>query len=128
MNVLTFDVETTHVEKPGGGYTPLPYFGNRLVSIGYKWLVSGVATEASASLEASLVCTNASWTVQVAEGPASRDGTVGQKMVSAVVCPSGMVVGGGCTGSGIVLTESVPTVYEGNSSAWACGGRVLEPG
>ena len=42
MNVLTFDVETTHVEKPGGGYTPLPYFGNRLVSIGYKWLVSGV--------------------------------------------------------------------------------------
>lgn len=42
MNVLTFDVETTHVEKPSGGYTPLPYFGNRLVSIGYKWLVSGV--------------------------------------------------------------------------------------
>jgi DNA polymerase I-like protein with 3'-5' exonuclease and polymerase domains len=42
VNVLTFDVETTHVEKPSGGYTPLPYFGNRLVSIGYKWLVSGV--------------------------------------------------------------------------------------
>ena len=42
MNVLTFDVETTHVEKPSGGYTPLPYFGNRLVSIGYKWLVSNV--------------------------------------------------------------------------------------
>ena len=42
MNVLTFDVETTHVEKSGGGYTPLPYFGNRLVSIGYKWLVSSV--------------------------------------------------------------------------------------
>ena len=42
MNVLTFDVETTHVEKPSGGYTPLPYFGNRLVSIGYKWLISGV--------------------------------------------------------------------------------------
>tara|TARA_R100001126_G_scaffold99104_1_gene74198 strand:- start:508 stop:1089 length:582 start_codon:yes stop_codon:yes gene_type:complete len=42
MNVLTFDVETTHVEKTGGGYTPLPYFGNRLVSIGYKWLVSSV--------------------------------------------------------------------------------------
>ena len=42
MNVLTFDVETTHVEKPSGGYTPLPYFGNRLVSIGYKWLVSSV--------------------------------------------------------------------------------------
>ena len=41
MNVLTFDVETTHVEKPAGA-TPLPYFGNRLVSIGYKWLVSGV--------------------------------------------------------------------------------------
>lgn len=43
MNVLTFDVETTHTEKPGGGYTPLPYFGNRLVSIGYKWLQSRVA-------------------------------------------------------------------------------------
>ena len=42
MNVLTFDVETTHTEKRGGGYSPLPYFGNRLVSIGYKWLVSGV--------------------------------------------------------------------------------------
>ena len=39
---MTFDVETTHVEKSGGGYTPLPYFGNRLVSIGYKWLVSSV--------------------------------------------------------------------------------------
>jgi len=42
MNVLTFDVETTHVAKENGGYTPLPYFGNRLVSIGYKWLVSKV--------------------------------------------------------------------------------------
>ncbi len=42
MNVLTFDVETTHVEKSSGGYTPLPYFGNRLVSIGYKWLTSTV--------------------------------------------------------------------------------------
>jgi len=36
MNILTFDVETTHKEKPSGGYTPLPYFGNHLVSIGYK--------------------------------------------------------------------------------------------
>jgi len=43
MNILTFDVETTHVEKRGGGHTPLPYFGNRLVSIGYKWLQSRVA-------------------------------------------------------------------------------------
>ena len=43
MNVLTFDVETTHTEKRGGGYSPLPYFGNRLVSIGYKWLQSRVA-------------------------------------------------------------------------------------
>ena len=42
MNVLTFDVETTHKEKTGGGHTPLPYFGNHLVSVGYKWLVSGV--------------------------------------------------------------------------------------
>ena len=42
MKVLTFDVETTHVEKKGGGTTPLPYFGNNLVSIGYKWLNSSV--------------------------------------------------------------------------------------
>ena len=42
IKVLTFDVETTHVEKKGGGTTPLPYFGNNLVSIGYKWLNSAV--------------------------------------------------------------------------------------
>ena len=36
MNILTFDVETTHKEKPNGGHTPLPYFGNHLVSIGWK--------------------------------------------------------------------------------------------
>jgi DNA polymerase I-like protein with 3'-5' exonuclease and polymerase domains len=35
MNVLTFDVETTHRPKANGGFTPLPYFGNHLVSIGY---------------------------------------------------------------------------------------------
>ncbi len=38
MRVLTFDVETTHVIKESGSTTPLPYFGNRLVSIGYQWL------------------------------------------------------------------------------------------
>ena len=38
MNVLTLDVETTHKTKESGGTTALPYFGNRLVSIGYKWL------------------------------------------------------------------------------------------
>ena len=38
VNVLTFDVETTHIHKDSGGTTALPYFGNRLVSIGYKWL------------------------------------------------------------------------------------------
>lgn len=42
MNVLTFDVETTHTEKKNGNMTPLPYFGNNLVSIGYKWLGSDV--------------------------------------------------------------------------------------
>ena len=42
MNVLTFDVETTHVEKENGSTTALPYFGNRLVSVGYKWLWSDV--------------------------------------------------------------------------------------
>ena len=40
MNVLTFDVETTHIQKETGGTTALPYFGNRLVSIGYKRLSS----------------------------------------------------------------------------------------
>jgi len=38
MRVLTFDVETTHKEKPSGSSTPLPYFGNTLVSVGFKWL------------------------------------------------------------------------------------------
>ena len=38
MNVLTFDVETTHKHKPNGSTTALPYFGNSLVSVGYKWL------------------------------------------------------------------------------------------
>ena len=38
LNVLTLDVETTHKTKEAGGTTALPYFGNRLVSIGYKWL------------------------------------------------------------------------------------------
>lgn len=38
MNVLTFDIETTHREKRNGTTTPLPYFGNSLVSNGYKWL------------------------------------------------------------------------------------------
>jgi DNA polymerase I-like protein with 3'-5' exonuclease and polymerase domains len=46
MRVLTFDVETTHVEKRGGTTTPLPYFNNRLVSIGYKWLESTVTYDA----------------------------------------------------------------------------------
>lgn len=36
MKILTFDVETTHKPKPNGGFTPLPYFGNHLVSIGWK--------------------------------------------------------------------------------------------
>ena len=40
MNVLTFDVETTHKHKPNGSTTALPYFGNSLVSIGYKRLTS----------------------------------------------------------------------------------------
>lgn len=34
--------DDAHREE-GGGYTPLPYFGNRLVSIGWKWLTSRVA-------------------------------------------------------------------------------------
>ena len=38
VNVLTLDVETTHKTKESGGTTALPYFNNRLVSIGYKWL------------------------------------------------------------------------------------------
>ena len=40
MNILTLDVETTHKEKLGGGTTALPYFNNRLVSVGWKWLLN----------------------------------------------------------------------------------------
>ena len=40
MNVLTIDVETTHKDKVGGGTTALPYFNNRLVSVGWKWLLN----------------------------------------------------------------------------------------
>lgn len=40
MNVLTIDVETTHRDKQGGGTTALPYFNNRLVSVGWKWLLN----------------------------------------------------------------------------------------
>ena len=36
MNILTFDIECTHKPKRNGGSTPLPYFGNNLVSIGWK--------------------------------------------------------------------------------------------
>ena len=38
MDILTFDVETTHKHKANGSTTALPYFGNSLVSVGYKWL------------------------------------------------------------------------------------------
>ena len=40
MNILTLDVETTHKDKLGGGTTALPHFGNRLVSVGWKWLLN----------------------------------------------------------------------------------------
>ena len=40
LNVLTLDVETTHKNKLGGGTTALPHFGNRLVSVGWKWLLN----------------------------------------------------------------------------------------
>ena len=40
MNVLTLDVETTHIEKLGGGTTASPHFNNRLVSVGWKWLLN----------------------------------------------------------------------------------------
>ena len=38
MNGIVFDVETTHTAKANGSSTPLPYFGNRLVSIGWRWI------------------------------------------------------------------------------------------
>jgi len=44
MNILTLDVETTHVELSSGGTSPLPYFNNRLVSVGYKWLNGSTVT------------------------------------------------------------------------------------
>ena len=40
MICMTLDVETTHKEKKNGGHTPLPYFGNKLVSVGYKYMDS----------------------------------------------------------------------------------------
>jgi DNA polymerase I-like protein with 3'-5' exonuclease and polymerase domains len=40
MRYLTLDVETTHKEKLNGGTTALPYFNNRLVSVGYKHMDS----------------------------------------------------------------------------------------
>ena len=40
MKILTLDVETTHKEKLSGGTTALPYFNNRLVSVGWKWLLN----------------------------------------------------------------------------------------
>ena len=40
MNILTLDVETTHKDKAGGGTTALPCFENRLVSVGWKWLLN----------------------------------------------------------------------------------------
>ena len=40
MIYMTLDVETTHKEKINGRYTPLPYFGNKLVSVGYKYMDS----------------------------------------------------------------------------------------
>ena len=40
MICMTLDVETTHKEKTNGGFTPLPYFGNKLVSVGYKYMGS----------------------------------------------------------------------------------------
>ena len=40
MKILTLDVETTYKEKLGGGSTALPHFGNRLVSVGWKWLLN----------------------------------------------------------------------------------------
>ena len=40
LYVLTLDVETTHKDKLGGGTTALPHFGNRLVSVGWKWLLN----------------------------------------------------------------------------------------
>ena len=40
MICMTLDVETTHKEKINGGFTPLPYFGNKLVSVGFKYMGS----------------------------------------------------------------------------------------
>ena len=40
LNVLTLDVETTHKDKLGGGTTASPHFRNRLVSVGWKWLLN----------------------------------------------------------------------------------------
>ena len=40
MIYMTLDVETTHKEKINGGHTPLPYCGNKYVSVGSKYMDS----------------------------------------------------------------------------------------
>ena len=40
MIYMTLYEETTKKEKKNGGHTPLPYFDNKLVSVGYKYMDS----------------------------------------------------------------------------------------
>ena len=40
MNIVTLDVETTTSHKQNGAWTPSPFFENRLVSLGYKNVMS----------------------------------------------------------------------------------------
>ena len=40
MNIVTLDVETTPSHKQNGAWTPSPFFENRLVSLGYKNVMS----------------------------------------------------------------------------------------
>ena len=78
MNVLTLDVETTHKTKESGGTTALPYFGNRLVSIGYKWLGEEEVGYDFVFHSDQRACVDDGWFEKIQDELSSADVVVGQ--------------------------------------------------
>jgi len=78
MNVLTLDVETTHKTKESGGTTALPYFGNRLVSIGYKWLGEEEVGYDFVFHSDQRACADDGWFEKIQDELSSADVVVGQ--------------------------------------------------
>jgi DNA polymerase I-like protein with 3'-5' exonuclease and polymerase domains len=78
LNVLTLDVETTHKTKEAGGTTALPYFGNRLVSVGYKWLDEKDVTYDFVFHSDSQAYVDDSWFEKLQDNLNSADVLVGQ--------------------------------------------------